>query len=89
MFINELRLYVEYLRNHIAVKLETLSAKEQSYARAFRANLLAGIEYYRSMIPRLAEETAEYRETMRQELMELEGQLLGMFVPLPEMQETV
>ncbi len=89
MFINELRLYVEYLRNHIAVKLETLSAKEQSYARTFRANLLAGIEYYRSMIPRLVEETGEYREMMRGELLELEEQLLGIFVPSPELQETV
>jgi hypothetical protein len=80
MFIKELQLYVEYLRKEIAVRLESSTAREQHALHAFRANLLEGVAYYKSMIPRLAEETAQYREKMRQELNDLEDQLLGLLV---------
>ncbi len=81
MFIQELRLYVEYLRNELQEKLETLTTKEQHYLNTFKTNLLEGIEYYKSLIPKLKEETEQYREIMRRELLEFEQQLLNIVVP--------
>lgn len=81
MFIQELRLYVEYLRNELQEKLETLTAKEQHYLNTFKTNLLEGITYYKSLIPKLNLETERYREVMWNELLEFEQELLSIVIP--------
>jgi hypothetical protein len=83
MFINELRLYVQYLRKQIGRKLETLSANEHRYLTTFHQNLQRGIEYYRSLVPRLVQETEEYREVFREQLRELELELGNLVIPEP------
>jgi hypothetical protein len=81
MFIQELRLYVEYLRSELQEKFETLTVKEQHYFTTFKANLLEGITYYKSLIPKLKEETERYREIMWSELLEFEQELLNIVIP--------
>ncbi len=77
MFVNELRLYAEYLRTELEKRLDQSGIRDRLDLTVFRANLLKGIEYYRMMIPRLVEETEQYREKMREELLEVEQQLLA------------
>ncbi len=83
MFINELQLYVDYLRNEIAKQIEAFTVKEQKYFTLFRANMLEGIAYYKALIPKLVQETEAYRETMRRELLALEEELMNIITPTP------
>lgn len=53
LFINELNLYVDYLKKDIATQLEEFNAKKDKYFSKFKAQLLNGIEYYRALIPEL------------------------------------
>ena len=81
MFINELQLYVDYMKNEIQKRLETWNAKEQKYFDTFKANLQDGINYYKGIIPKLREESERYREIMRNELLELEQELIQIVIP--------
>jgi hypothetical protein len=83
LFINELRLYVDYLKNEIGKKLGSLTANEQRHLTTFRGNLQEGIEYYRSLVPRMAKETERYREIIRTQLQELELELQKQIIPSP------
>jgi hypothetical protein len=83
MFINELRLYIDYLKHEIGKKLDVLTAKEHKYLTSFRENLQEGIEYYRSIVPKLVKETERYREILRAQLEELELELKMQVIPLP------
>jgi hypothetical protein len=75
LFINELRLYIDYLKNEIGKKLGSLSTNDNRYLTTFRRNLQEGIEYYRSLVPKMAKETERYREIMWAQLRELELEL--------------
>jgi len=86
LFINELRLYVDYLKNEIGKKLGSLTANEQRYLTTFRGNLQEGIEYYRSLVPRMVKETERYREIIRMQLQELELELQKQIIPSPGME---
>jgi hypothetical protein len=83
MFINELRLYIDYLKNEIGKKLDSLTANEHKYLTTFRKNLQEGIEYYRSLVPKLAKETERYREIIWTQLEELESELEMQVIPSP------
>ena len=75
LFINELRLYIDYLKNEIGKKLGSHSTNDNRYLTTFRRNLQEGIEYYRSLVPKMAKETERYREIMWAQLRELELEL--------------
>ena len=81
MFIEELRLYIDYLKKQIQAKMESITAREESYFHEFKANLQTGIDYYKSLIPKLVVETERYREIMRSQLLELERELMDIVVP--------
>ncbi|RPI05623.1 MAG: hypothetical protein EHM64_05815 [Ignavibacteriae bacterium] len=81
LFINELRLYVDYMKDEIQKRLETWNVKEQKYFNTFKMNLQDGINHYKSLIPNLLEESDRYRETMRKELLELERELTEIMIP--------
>jgi hypothetical protein len=83
LFINELRLYIDYLKNEIGKKLGSLSTNEHRYLTTFRRNLQEGIEYYRSLVPKMAKETERYRAIMWRQLRELELELEMQVIPLP------
>ncbi len=82
MFVNELRLYAEYLKKEIGRRIDSAGVKERLDLSAFRANMLEGIAYYRSLLPRLVEESEQYRERMRLELLEVEEWLMSTAVQL-------
>jgi hypothetical protein len=81
LFINELRLYVDYMKQEIQKRLDSWNAKEQKYFDTFRKNLEDGIAHYKALIPKLIEETERYRETMRSELLALEQELVEIVFP--------
>jgi len=81
VFINEVRLYSDYLKKEVKKKLDSFTAKEQKYFSEFKANMLEGVDYYKSLIPKLTEEAEHYRERMHEELLELERELLEVIIP--------
>ncbi len=75
MFINELTLYVDYLKKDIERHTAELSDKKAKYFSKFRSNLLEGINYYKKLIPEITNQTVAYRQEMMMQLEEIERKL--------------
>jgi hypothetical protein len=75
MFINELKLYVEYLKNQMAESASLMNDKKVKYFERFRANLQSGIEYYKGMLPAISNKPGNILQ-----LIFLENQLAGLTV---------
>ena len=75
MFINELNLYVDYLKKDIETHLNDLSDKKAKYFAKFKDQLLQGIEYYKQLIPVLNNQADAYRTRMFVQLAEAEATL--------------
>ena len=75
MFINELHLYIDYLKKDFNNHLKDLSEKKQKYFLKFKEQLHHGIEYYKNLIPEINNQTAPYLEKMRSQLQEAEARL--------------
>jgi len=83
MFINELRLNIDYLNKEIQKAWDSISAKEHARFATYRQNLQEGIEYYKRLIPELVKESERYRDVMRTQLLELEQELVSIVIPSP------
>ncbi len=68
MFIKELKLYIDYLKNEIMKCVLEPTSKEIAYLTEFKNNLLDGMNYYKTFFPKMIEETQEYRMKMLEEL---------------------
>lgn len=75
MFINELNLYVDYLKKDIERQTAALNDKKAKYLSKFRTNLLEGINYYKKLIPEITNQTVAYRQEMMAQLEEVEGRV--------------
>ncbi len=53
MFIHELKMYVDYLRNMVTEAESPISGRIAARIKTFRENLISGIEYYRDLFDRL------------------------------------
>jgi hypothetical protein len=67
MFINELKIYVDYLKQEIDKNLISLNEKQTKYFISFKANLLHGIEYYKDLLPKMNEEADDFKMKMKEE----------------------
>lgn len=76
MFIKELRMYVDYLKKDIQKSLGCVNEQKAKYLTEFKDNLLVGIEYYRKLFPKMAQESEETRSKMLKELEECHKNLL-------------
>ena len=75
IFINELQLYIDYLKKEMAQKIFSLTPKELLYFVNFKDNLLKGIDYYFSKIKLINSRNNEAYEKMRIQLSELKNML--------------
>jgi hypothetical protein len=75
LFINELNLYVDYLKKDIATQMEEFNAKKEKYFSKFKAQLLNGIDYYRALIPELKFQDSLSVEEMLKQLQLAEQRL--------------
>ena len=74
MFIKELQLNIDYFRKDL-MKVVAPTEKDIAYFLEFKKNLMEGIEYYRELLPHMAEETEEARQRFRIELMSFKKKL--------------
>jgi hypothetical protein len=79
MFIKELMLYVDYLREEKRKFSLKLSARTPEHFHKFKGNLLAGIEYYRRLAYQFIE---EQRSRFLDDLKVLQNEVECM--PLPD-----
>ena len=75
MFINELNLYIDYLKKDIETHLNDLNGKKAKYFTKFRDQLQQGIEYYKQLIPEIHAQAESYKDKMYQQLAEAEQRL--------------
>jgi len=75
LFVNELNLYIEYLKKDINQHLVQLNDKKHKYFVKFQEQLQNGIDYYKELIPKLYNETENYRVKTLNELSKLENEL--------------
>lgn len=68
MFIKELGIYVDYLKNEIEESVETINERKLKYFEEFKGNLLSGIEYYDALVKEMKEESEIYKNKMKEEL---------------------
>ncbi len=75
VFINELNLYLEYLKNDIVESVQTLTSKKEKYLNSFKDQLLEGIAYYKELVPKMTKESLNQRTLILNEFKEIELQL--------------
>jgi len=75
VFINELKLYVDYLRKDLETSIRDL--KKAKYLQKFSDQLQNGINYYKELIPAIYNQTEAFRRKMMEELLELEKQVVA------------
>jgi hypothetical protein len=75
MFINELTLYVNYLKKDLERHAKDLTDKKAKYFAKFREQLVQGINYYKNLIPEITNQTLAYRQEMLTQLQAIEMQL--------------
>ena len=77
MFLKELSLYIDYLHKKIDERVDFVTAQKEEFFNTFHANLIDGINYYKKMIPDIAEETDKIKEKIQKDLEELELKLMS------------
>lgn len=75
MFINELNLYIDYLKKDISVYMDNLNDKKAKYLLKFKDQLQQGIAYYKTLIPTIGNQTKDYLEQMLDDLAASEEKL--------------
>lgn len=77
LFVKELSLYVDYLKNEVEKSVDAMTTKQERYLKTFRDNLLTGVAYYQKLpIPNL--------QDMKDELAIWEAKILSL--PIPTLQ---
>ncbi|WP_246296571.1 hypothetical protein [Winogradskyella vidalii] len=78
MFVKELKMYVDYLKNEIDTFSEGLSAKQIKKWTAFKSHLFDGIAYYKGLFATSL--SSEY-STIQQELQHYKNELIAVKIP--------
>ena len=73
MFMTELRLYIDELKNKISKNITNFTEKEQKDILSFAKNLSAGIEYYKNILSVLITVDSIYAENLKSELTTLKN----------------
>ncbi|HEY1025485.1 MAG TPA: hypothetical protein VGE26_09995 [Sphingobacteriaceae bacterium] len=66
MFINELNLYVDYLKKDISSYMADITEKKEKQLMKFKQQLLQGIKYYQDLLPRLTDNMQFLNELKRE-----------------------
>ena len=80
MFVNELRLYMEYMAEEVERVRLKLSNQTHEYFEGYKLNLLNGIEYYREQVDNLV---AKGQDSFLSQLDTLAAEIDAMVLPAP------
>ncbi|MCO6481831.1 MAG: hypothetical protein J5I62_03450 [Flavobacteriales bacterium] len=82
-FINELRLYVDYLKREFDHVKESATDKQRRYVESFKTNLLNGIGYYEALAPQVHRQAKEQLERFTDELKQYAANIKAMVLAEP------
>lgn len=82
LFVNELQLYVDYLKEDLANNLAELSAKKAAYFESFKKNLNEGISYYENLFEKIKFSDSGFKKNNQQLLSSIKESLNQLFIPL-------
>ena len=71
VFLNELKIYLDYFKKDLEESLTTMTAKKEKYLETFKENLSKGIAYYKDMSAILGVESMQLLENFDNELTKL------------------
>ncbi len=78
VFVNELKMYADYLRDQMQKCSRNVSNKQLTYFNAFQTNLIDGISYYKTLINRMGLEWDDKMAKMQEQLEALKSSILEM-----------
>lgn len=81
MYINELKLYVDYFKKDVEASLNEINAKNVKRLERFRDQLLKGIDYYQNLLPELKKQKSIAYKRMEDELREFQLALNKISIP--------
>ena len=81
IFVNELKMYVDYLEKEIDKNIHTITANKSRQLRTFQTNLLKGIEYYHTLTESIKNEATSYIDEMKAELTQFEKIISNLTIP--------
>ena len=81
MFINELKMYIEFLENKIKEATQPVAAKQQEYFTVFQNNLREGVAYYVKLADSLRKINVSEGLTFRRDLTKLGNRLERVLTP--------
>ena len=82
IFINELKLYVDYLKKDIENSAQEMSDKKIKQLERFKEQLLNGVEYYNQIFPSIQKFCDSCSKTFQQELKNLDAQIKQLQIEL-------
>ena len=68
MFIKELNIYIEYLKNRIEESNISMTKKQEKYLHSFTNNMNEGIDYYKGLFSDLKDKFTDKRDSILDEL---------------------
>lgn len=83
LFVNELKLYVEYLKIELTNNLHSLNNNKIRYFKTFQSNLLEGVNYYKKLKASISTDAAKYLSDMSAELNKWEAAINNLLIPAP------
>ncbi len=75
MFVKELKLYVDYLKDKLSEAAKPFNEKDLNYLLKFSTNLQEGIDYYKSLFAELKTTFADIKEQVYAELDKIEMEI--------------
>ena len=75
LFVKELHIYIDYLKNKIEEAKYSMNKKEEKYLLTFTNNMNEGVLYYRNLFNNVSNAFEDIKQTVLQEL-ELSAQIL-------------
>lgn len=82
LFVKELSLYIDYLKNKMENRLDNVSSNTEDYFDSFRNNLNDGIKYYKKILNEISEEAEAVKQKIREDLELLEQKLNYSLLPV-------
>ena len=81
MFVNELKMYADYLKKEIDKNIVDISQKQKKYLTTFQNNLMEGINYYKSLVPKLKYDAEAHWDSFMEELSNMESKVMELVLP--------
>ncbi|MBL8013141.1 MAG: hypothetical protein JNN05_04775, partial [Candidatus Omnitrophica bacterium] len=81
MFVNELKMYVDYFIKEATKELLEPTEKQFAYWQEFYQNLMEGIVYYQNLFPQMANESVDFRVKMLKEVENFKQKVTEFFGP--------